>query len=195
MALTFLMLEDVDEVWDQLLDNKPDLNDDDKPKVFYYNYYFYFIIFYFIFDKLYKLEKFVKYFEDTWIGDKCHFPRQYWNMFDVFSSRTNNISETYNHQINGQVMNAKSNVYKVLDLTQKQETLTSTKYERVNAGQEKKQTNSQRVKDGDIETLKLKYKYGELEVMDYLMKVSVFSKNYAIFSYNFIILCNKFLIV
>ena len=41
-------------------------------------------------------------------------------------------------------MNAKSNVYKVLDLTQKQETLTSTKYERVNAGQEKKQTNSQR---------------------------------------------------
>ena len=75
-------------------------------------------------------------------------------------------------------MNAKSNVYKVLDLTQKQETLTSTKYERVNAGQEKKQTNSQRVKDGDIETLKLKYKYGELEVMDYLMKVSVFSKNY-----------------
>ena len=66
----------------------------------------------------------------------------------------------------------------MLDLTQKQETLTSTKYERVNAGQEKKQTNSQRVKDGYIETLKLKYKYGELEVMDYLMKVSVFSKNY-----------------
>ena len=56
--------------------------------------------------------------------------------------------------------------------------MTSTKYERVNADQEKKQTNSQRVKDGDIETLKLKYKYGELEVMDYLMKVSVFSKNY-----------------
>ena len=56
--------------------------------------------------------------------------------------------------------------------------MTSTKYERVNAGQEKKQTNSQRVKDGDIETLKLKYKYGELEVMDYLMKVSVFSKTY-----------------
>ena len=50
-------------------------------------------------------------------------------------------------------MNAKSNVYKVLGLTQKQETLTSTKYERVNADQEIKQTNSQRFKDGDIETL------------------------------------------
>ena len=48
MALTFLMLEDVDEVWDQLLDTKPDLNDDDKPKVFYYNCYFtllFFILF------------------------------------------------------------------------------------------------------------------------------------------------------
>ena len=41
-----------------------------------------------------------------------------------------------------------------------------------------KRKNKRTVKDGDIETLKLKYKYGELEVMDYLMKVSVFSKNY-----------------
>ena len=30
-------------------------------------------------------------------------------MFDIYSSRTNNISETYNHSINGQVMSAKSN--------------------------------------------------------------------------------------
>ena len=99
-------------------------------------------------------------------------------MFDIYSSRTNNISETYNHSINGQVMSAKSNVFKVLDLAQKQETLTSVKYERVNQGKEKKQTNSQRVKDSEIAVLKLKYKHGELEVMDYLMKVSVYSKNY-----------------
>ncbi len=45
-------------------------------------------------------------------------------------------------------------------------------------GKEKKQTNSQRVKDSEIAVLKLKYKHGELEVMDYLMKVSVYSKNY-----------------
>ncbi len=75
-------------------------------------------------------------------------------------------------------MSAKSNVFKVLDLAQKQETLTSVKYERVNQGKEKKQTNSQRVKDSEIAVLKLKYKHGELEVMDYLMKVSVYSKNY-----------------
>jgi hypothetical protein len=32
-------------------------------------------------------------------------------LFEVYSSRTNNISETYNHAINGQVMSSKSNVY------------------------------------------------------------------------------------
>ncbi len=39
-------------------------------------------------------------------------------------SRTNNISETYNHQINGgQVIAPNSNVYKILDVLRKQETL------------------------------------------------------------------------
>ncbi len=69
-------------------------------------------------------------------------------------------------------------LFKVLNLAQKQETLTSVKYERVNQGKEKKQTNSQRVKDSEIAVLKLKYKHGELEVMDYSMKVIVYSKNY-----------------
>ena len=40
-------------------------------------------------------------------------------------------------------MNSKSNVFKILDLTQKQETLTSVKYERVNLGNEKKKSSSQ----------------------------------------------------
>ena len=35
-------------------------------------------------------------------------------------------------------MNSKSNVFKILDLTQKQETSISVKYERVNLGIEKK---------------------------------------------------------
>ena len=124
------------------------------------------------------LEKFIEYFEDTWISATCHFPRDLWNMFDIYSSRTNNICETYNHAINGQVMNSKSNVFKILDLTQKQETLTSVKYARVNLGNEKKQSSSQKVKDAQIATLKSEYKHGSLEVMDYLMAVSVFCKNY-----------------
>ena len=48
-----------------------------------------------------KLEKFITYFEDTWIKENCHFDRSVWNLFEVYSSRTNNISETYNHAING----------------------------------------------------------------------------------------------
>ena len=73
---------------------------------------------------------------------------------------------------------SKSNVYKILDITKNQETLTSTKFERVNQGQEKKSSNAQHVKDAKIEVLKLKYKHGELDVMYYLLQVSVFSKNY-----------------
>ena len=96
----------------------------------------------------------------------------------IYSSRTNNISETYNHAINGQVMSSKSNVYKILDITKNQETLTLTKFERVNQGQEKKSNNAQHVKDAKIAVLKLQYKHGEIDVMDYLLKVSVFSKNY-----------------
>ena len=75
-------------------------------------------------------------------------------------------------------MNSKSNVFKILDLTQKQETLTSVKYERVNLGNEKKKSSSQKVKDAQIATLKSEYKHGSMEVMDYLMAVSVFCKNY-----------------
>jgi hypothetical protein len=49
--------------------------------------------------------------------------RSLWNIFDQYLSRTNNISETYNHQINGQVIAPNSNVYKILDVLRKQETL------------------------------------------------------------------------
>ncbi len=38
-----------------------------------------------------------------------------WNIFDQYLSRTNNISETYNHQKNGQVIAPNSNVYKILE--------------------------------------------------------------------------------
>ena len=155
MAFPFLLLDDIDEVWEEMIDSKPDLGEHNS-----------------------KLEKFIEYFADTWFNETCHFPRDLWNMFDVYSSRTNNISETYNHAINGQVMNSKSNVFKILDLTQKQETLTSVKYERVNLGNEKKQSSSQKVKDAQIATLKSEYKHGSMEVMDYLMAVSVFCKNY-----------------
>ena len=74
MALPFLLLDDIDEVWEEMIDSKSDLGDHNS-----------------------KLEKFIEYFADTWINETCHFPRDLQNMFDVYSSRTNNISKTYNH--------------------------------------------------------------------------------------------------
>jgi hypothetical protein len=66
-----------------------------------------------------------------------------------YPSRTNNISETYNRQINGQVIAPNSNVYKILDMLCKQETLTANKFERVNLGNEKKQKTKQQLKDAN----------------------------------------------
>lgn len=156
MSFPFLMLDDIDEVWDEMVESKPDLGDVDGVKV----------------------DRFLNYFEDTWIKNNCHFGRELWNIFDQYSSRTNNISETYNHKINSQLLTANSNIYKVLDLVKKEETLTSTKYERVNLGKEKKPTNTQQVKDAKIALLKSQYKHGEVEVMDYLIKISEFCKSY-----------------
>jgi hypothetical protein len=156
MAFPFLMLGDIDDVWEEMKDTRPELNALNNA----------------------KLDDFITYFEDTWIKEKCHFDRKDWNIFERYSSRTNNLSETYNHAINGQIISSKSNIYKVLDLTKKQETLTSVKFERVNGDKVKKTTNSQQVKDAKIALLKNQYKNNELEVMDYLLKVSAFVKSY-----------------
>ena len=88
MAFPFLMLEDIDEVWEEMIDSRPDLNDLNSK----------------------KLDEFVEYFENTWLNEKS--------------------------------------------------------------------TNSQQVKDASIALLKQKYKNNELEVMDYLMKISAFVKNH-----------------
>jgi hypothetical protein len=156
MAFPFLMLGDIDDVLEEMKDSRPDLNDLNSR----------------------KLDQFFEYFEETWLNEKCHFDRKDWNLWDRYSSRTNKLSETYNHKINGQVISSKSNVYKVLDVVQKQEALTSVNFERVILGKVKKTTNALQVKEAKIALLKEKYKNNELEVMYYLMKVSSFVKNY-----------------
>ena len=79
--------------------------------------------------------------------------------------KNKNISETNNHKINGQVSTSNSNIYKALNVVKKEETLTSTSYERVNQGKVKKTIRAQQVKDAKIDNLKLKYKFGQLDVM------------------------------
>ena len=51
MAFPFLMLGDIDDVWEEMKDSRPDLNSLNKG----------------------KLDDFITYFEDTWIKEKCHF--------------------------------------------------------------------------------------------------------------------------
>jgi len=68
-----------------------------------------------------------------------------------------------------------SNVYKILDVLRKQETLTGNKLERVNLGKEKK---NKQLKDVKIALLKKDYEHGTIDVMDYLVKLSEFIIHY-----------------
>jgi len=84
-------------------------------------------------------------------------------------------SMSYNHQINGQVIAPNSNGYKILDMLRKQKILTANKFERVNLGKEKKQTTKgckkALLKKDDIE-------HGDIDGMDYLMKLNEFIIQY-----------------
>ena len=79
--------------------------------------------------------------------NNCHFDRSIWNLFDEYSSRTNNTFESYNLQVNGKVTRPDTYVCKILELTKKEESFTSTKFERENQGKEKKILNAQEAKD------------------------------------------------
>ena len=50
---------------------------------------------------------------------------------------------------------------------------------RVNQGKEKKVVNSQVAKDAKIALLKSEYNHGALDIMDFLMKISSFTKDFA----------------
>jgi hypothetical protein len=71
----------IDCCFEELKETKPEIEEEDK-----------------------KIDEFIEYFENAWISDRYRFDRSLWNIFDQYLSRTNNISETYNHQINGQVI-------------------------------------------------------------------------------------------
>ena len=94
ISFPFSMLEAIDEVWEEMIACKPVLGGIDDEKV----------------------DQFIDYFEKTWLNENCHFSRATWNLFKEYSSRTNNICESYNHQLNGQDLSSKSNIYKIITL-------------------------------------------------------------------------------
>ena len=158
MCFPFLMLGDIDDTFEAMLNLRSQMELEEVD------------------DR--KLDQFIDYFRRTWLNDKCHFSRKIWNLYGEKSSRTNNICESYNHQINGKIISSNSNIYKVITVVQKAESLASTSYERVNVGQEKKPKTAQQVKDAKIETLKVKYRHCEITVLNYLKEISAFIKEW-----------------
>ena len=102
------------------------------------------------------------------------FDRTIWNFHNCSSNRTNNISETYNIRINGQVVKPKPNIFNIADTIKNEENLTSVSYEKENLGKIKSRRTKNELKDVKIESFKIRYVHGEIEVMDFLMSMISF---------------------
>ena len=70
------------------------------------------------------------------------------------------------------------NIYKLIEIIQDQETLTSVSYEKANLGYKKSRRTKEDLKDKEIEILKLKYDTNKIEMMDYLMLISEYVQDF-----------------
>ncbi len=81
MGFPYLSLDDIDDCWEELQEDD-DLGDELENK---------------------KFEQFREYLYSTWLSETALFPRSIWSFHNDDKTRTNNISETYNHKINDKI--------------------------------------------------------------------------------------------
>ena len=118
-----------------------------------------------------KIKQFLAYLEKTWVGTestKAWFDRSIWNFHDYISNRTTNISESYNKIINSKISRPNQNIFCLIDLVKKEETLKSVEFVKDNLEHVKPRKTKIQITDLKITNLKLKYIHGELDIMDYL---------------------------
>jgi len=80
--------------------------------------------------------------------------------------------------MNGHLDKAKPNIYRILDLLQDEESRTTVSKNRCDQGTIKVRKTKHMLKDKDIEILKLKYDFGSIEPMEFLMNVQNFIKDF-----------------
>ena len=160
MSLPFLCIDDIDEAYEELKSDLPDLSSDIENE---------------------KFKQFLAYLEKTWVGTertKALFDRSIWNFHDYISYRTTNICESYNKRINSKISKPNPNIFCLIDLVRREETLKSVEFEKANLEHVKPRKTKNQIKDLKITNLKLKYVHSELDMMDYLMEISKFVKDF-----------------
>ena len=80
--------------------------------------------------------------------------------------------------MNGHLDKAKPNIYRTLDLFQDEESRTTVSKKICDQGTLKVRKTKHMLKDKNIEILKLKYDFGSIEPMEFLMKVQNFIKDF-----------------
>jgi hypothetical protein len=80
--------------------------------------------------------------------------------------------------MNSAISKPHPNIFKLIDLLKEHEQLASISFEKANLGQVESRRTKEDLKDKEIEILKLKYKTGIIDSMDFLMAVSSFVKDF-----------------
>ena len=119
MSLPFLEMDDMDEAFEELLSNLPDIGNENR-----------------------KMQQFVQYLRSTCIGTgpgkdqnvstNAIFDRSIWNLHEFHTYRTTNISETYNKRLNDKITKPDPNIYNLVDVVKGEETLQAVEFEKTN---------------------------------------------------------------
>ena len=84
-------------------------------------------------EKYPQLTKFLDYFTINWVDDDAKFQINLWNHFHNENQRTNNNNEAYNLRLDKR-SEKHPNIWKFIELLQKEELHTSVKFERIEDG-------------------------------------------------------------
>ena len=78
-----------------------------------------------------RCSELIDYFKRTRIDHDALFIRELWNFYDSFDIRSNNVSEGYNSRLSKKVTAPDTNIFKIVNICKKEETLYSKKISKV----------------------------------------------------------------
>ena len=124
-----------------------------------------------------KLDGFCKYIVDNYFEGS--FPMKYWNHFLTVGNRTNNHVEGYNLKLRKWIGAKSPNIYKAINLFQKEEVNSSFLYERANSSNPKVNRPPPRkhldiAKEEKLQVFKDLLKEGAITLEVYIEKILAF---------------------
>ena len=125
------------------------------------------------FENIERSEVFFDYFTDTWIDNKCPFPRNLWNYYQFKGARTTNGVEGWHHRLNSNIISPNPNLYKVIDELKRDFAFNRATIQQISNSTSKPPRNKKFIyRNQRIIDLMERYANGSLSLNDYFEKIS-----------------------